>query len=151
LKLFIKYKATFFFPHMNVKLSHHYLCNSVSFSSLISNFSSHLPGRHSTTWITQPALSCVENFLYPQGWLQTLIFLIFSSWVARITDMSHRLLASNFSYTFNSYYRYICFLLFYCCVDTLLPFLHCKILILGREKSFLNSFFFFQKIFNLQH
>jgi hypothetical protein len=51
-------------------------------------------------WATPPALFCevffqdkVSQTICP-GWLQTAIFLIYASWVARITGMSHWCLAT---------------------------------------------------------
>jgi hypothetical protein len=61
---------------------------------------SHLLGRHSTSWVTPPSpFFCVEYFqnkvlwIICQGWLQTSIFLISASWVAKITAVSHPQLA----------------------------------------------------------
>jgi hypothetical protein len=55
-----------------------------------------LLSRHSTTWDTPPAFFlCVEYFrarvswTICLGWLWTLILLISTSWVARITGVSH--------------------------------------------------------------
>jgi hypothetical protein len=62
---------------------------------------SHLLGRHSTTEATLPALFHVGCFwnrvsrTICQGWLWTVILLIFASWVARITSVSHPCPAQN--------------------------------------------------------
>jgi hypothetical protein len=54
-----------------------------------------LLGRHSTAWVTPPALFYVEYFqdrvsqTICLGWLQTMFLLISSSLIARITGLSH--------------------------------------------------------------
>jgi hypothetical protein len=55
-----------------------------------------LPGRHSATWATPPALFCIGYFqarvsrTICLGWPWTMILLITVSWVARITGVSHQ-------------------------------------------------------------
>jgi hypothetical protein len=51
--------------------------------------------RHSSTWATPPALFCIGCFqdrvsgIICQAWLRIAILLISTSWVARITGVSH--------------------------------------------------------------
>jgi hypothetical protein len=60
---------------------------------------SHLLGRHSTTWVTLPALFYVGVFRDRVSsaifldWLWTQILLISAAWIARMTDLSQRHLA----------------------------------------------------------